>query len=95
MDEHDQEQAAGNLKSTKEERRMLHKIALIESISRKTADQLHQYLMDFAEGTHRMFWVDNRAYVEVHAMNDADLIRREFPALVRKTAQHNSARFPW
>lgn len=74
---------------------MLYKITLMESISCKTADQLHQYLMDFAEGTHRMFWVDNRAYVEVHRTKDADLIRREFPALVAGNAQFTAANFPW
>lgn len=74
---------------------MLHKIALMESISRKTADQLHQYLMDFAENTHRMFWVDNRAYVEVHATRDADLIRRQFPTLVTGNPRYTSSNFPW
>lgn len=73
---------------------MVQKIPLIESISRKTADQLHRYLMDFAADTHRMFWVDNRAYVEVLATKDADLIRREFPALVSGKSRL-AANFPW
>lgn len=74
---------------------MIQKITLIESISRKTADQLHQYLMDFAEGTHRLFWVDNRAYVEVHVPSDAELLRREFPALVGGAARYDGGSFPW
>lgn len=60
---------------------MFHKIAIIESTSRKAADQLHQYLMDFVDGTFRMFWLDNRAYVEVHAPKNAELIRRDFATL--------------
>lgn len=74
---------------------MIQKFTLIESISRKTASQLHQYLMDFAQDTHRLFWVDNRAYVEVHAPSDADVIRREFPALVGSAARYDEGRFPW
>jgi hypothetical protein len=74
---------------------MLQKIELIETISRKTADNLHRYLMDFAEGTHRLFWADNRAYVEVNRPNDAELLRRAFPRLVKNEARYSGATFPW
>lgn len=74
---------------------MLQQIALIEKISRQTTDILHQYLMDFGEGTHRMFWTDNRAYVEVNRPKDAELIRREFPRLVREETRYTGATFPW
>lgn len=74
---------------------MLQKIELIETISRKTAENLHRYLVDFAEGTHRLFWADNRAYVEVNRPNDAELLRREFPRLVKDDARYTGATFPW
>lgn len=74
---------------------MLQKIELIETISRKTADNLHRYLMDFAEGAHRLFWADNRAYVEVNRPNDAELLRREFPRLVKDKARYTGETFPW
>lgn len=74
---------------------MLQKIELIETISRKTADNLHRYLIDFAEGTHRLFWADNRAYVEVNRSSDAELLRREFPRLVKDHARYTAATFPW
>ena len=74
---------------------MLQQIALIETISRKTADHLHRYLMDFAEGTHRMFWSENRVYVEVNRPGDAELLRRQFPRLVEEDTRDTGATFPW
>lgn len=74
---------------------MLQKISLVKSVSRTTADQLHQYLMNFAVDTHRIFWVDDRAFVEIRAERDADLIRREFSALIQEKNDKNGVGFPW
>lgn len=74
---------------------MLHKIALVENVSRKTADHLHRYLMDFAEGTHRLFWAGKYAYVEVNRPNDAELLRREFPRMIKDETRYTGATFPW
>ncbi|GGD42153.1 hypothetical protein [Sinisalibacter lacisalsi] len=76
-------------------RQLRHQVALIESISRNTADLLHRYLEDFAEGTHRLIWADDRAYIEVDRGTDADLIRRQFPTLVGDRARFTGANFPW
>lgn len=74
---------------------MFQKIALTERISRNTADQLHRYMMDFAEGTHRLFWIDQRAYVEVDRESDAELVRRQFPKLVQSEPCYTGRTFPW
>lgn len=74
---------------------MFQKIALAERISRNTAEQLHRYMMDFAEGTHRLFWIEQRAYVEVDRESDADLVRRQFPKLVQAETHYTGNTFPW
>lgn len=74
---------------------MFQKIALAERISRNTAEQLHRYMMDFAEGTHRLFWIEQRAYVEVDRESDADLVRRQFPKLVQPETHSSGKSFPW
>lgn len=74
---------------------MFQRIALAERISRKTAEQLHRYLMDFAEGTHRLFWVEQRAYVEVDRKSDAELVKRQFPKLVEPEPRYSGRNFPW
>lgn len=74
---------------------MFQKIALAERISRQTADALHRYMMDFAEGTHRLFWVNQRAYVEVDCESDAELVRRQFPKLVQPEPRFTGRTFPW
>ncbi|TGD61620.1 hypothetical protein EYC08_18130 [Tabrizicola sp. WMC-M-20] len=73
---------------------MFQKIALAERISRNTAEQLHRYMMDFAEGTHRLFWIEQRAYVEVDRESDADLVRRQFPKLVQAETHYTGKTFP-
>lgn len=74
---------------------MFQKIALAERVSRKTAHELHRYMMDFAEGTHRLFWIEQRAYVEVDRQSDADLVRRQFPQLVQPEPRFTGRTFPW
>lgn len=74
---------------------MYQRIALIENISRTTADQLREYLTDFARGTHRLLWLNDRAFVEVSTPIDAELIRREFPNLVKQNFHYTGANFPW
>lgn len=77
------------------ERELTLKIALIENISRKTAQHLHQYLTDFTEGTARLLWTENRVYVEVARGEHADLLRRQFPTLIEDRVRYTGATFPW
>ncbi|NNU82104.1 hypothetical protein HMH01_16830 [Halovulum dunhuangense] len=74
---------------------MNQKIALVANISQKTALRLHRYLMDFSDGTHRLLWSGDRAYIEVECPRDAELIQREFPRLMRDGARYTGATFPW
>lgn len=74
---------------------MFKKIALNQRISRKTVGQIHRYLFDFGQGAHRVFWIDQRAYIETDCTEDVALLTEQFPTLVEGEIELKSHDFPW
>lgn len=61
---------------------MFRKIVLNERLSRKTVGHIHRYLFDFGQGAHRVFWINERAYLETDCVSDIDLLRDQFPTMI-------------
>lgn len=74
---------------------MFKKIALHERVSLITVAQLHRYLSDFGKGGHRVFWHGDRAFVEIEEAADLDLVRNQFPTMVRAEVHARGQGFPW
>lgn len=74
---------------------MFTKIALNKRLSRQTVSHIHQYLFDFGQGAHRIFWVDDRPYIEIDSTTDLALIRNQFPTMVQEEIDRNTHNFPW
>lgn len=70
-------------------------MALCERISRKTASQLHGYLSDFGQGTHRLIWNKGRGFIELENLSDVVLVREQFPSVVRAEMRPNPHDFSW
>lgn len=62
---------------------MFTKVALDPHLSRKTIGQIHRYIFDVGAGAHRIFWDEDRAYIETDDPADAALLQKTFPDMVR------------
>lgn len=74
---------------------MFTKIALNRRLSRKTVGFVHRYLFDFGQGSHRVFWVNQRAYIETDCPADVTLLRDQFPTMIDGEVDQGSHDFPW
>ena len=74
---------------------MFTKIVLKKQLSRKTVGDVHRYLFDFGQGAHRVFWVDEQAYLETDCTNDVTLLKEQFPSMVEAEVEKPSHSFPW
>lgn len=74
---------------------MHRKLALHHRISPATLSQLNAYLKDFANGGYRVFRNGGRAYVVLDCAADVDLLREQFPQIVREEVHSRIEGFPW
>ncbi|MFN4128823.1 MAG: hypothetical protein ACK4GC_03270 [Paracoccaceae bacterium] len=50
-------------------------------ISKKTMNDLHEYMRSFCPGKHSAFWVGDQVYLELSSTEALDLIRSQFPEI--------------
>ena len=50
-------------------------------ISRKTMNDLHEYMASFSPEPHKAFWVNDQAYLELASMEALELLRAQFPEI--------------
>lgn len=74
---------------------MFTKIALNQRLSRTTVGHIHRYLFDFGQGTHRVFWIGRRAYLETDCATDVALLRAQFPEVVEKEMRRGAHDLPF
>lgn len=74
---------------------MFTKIALNRRLSHKTVGFVHRYLFDFGQGAHRVFWVNQRAYIETDCPADVTLLRDQFSTMIDGEVDQGSHDFPW
>ncbi|MFN3276642.1 MAG: hypothetical protein ACK41U_18460 [Paracoccus sp. (in: a-proteobacteria)] len=50
-------------------------------ISRKTMNDLHEYMRSFCPDQHSAFWIGDQVYLELSSVEALDLIRAQFPEI--------------
>jgi hypothetical protein len=50
-------------------------------ISKKTMNDLNEYLRSFTPQRHSAYWVGDQAYLELASEEDLDLLRAQFPEI--------------
>lgn len=71
------------------------KYALNAGISRKTVKQIHSFLFEIGESNHRLFWINNRAFIETDRSSVCALLSQRFPTAVATEVNQRPHDFPW
>lgn len=50
-------------------------------ISRKTMNDLHEYMRSFSPEPHMAFWADDQAYLELTSPEALELLKAQFPEI--------------
>ncbi|TNH40070.1 hypothetical protein [Paracoccus haeundaensis] len=50
-------------------------------ISRKTMNDLHEYMRSFSPKPHMAFWADDQAYLELTSLEALELLKAQFPEI--------------
>lgn len=50
-------------------------------ISRKTMNDLHEYMTSFSPKPHSAFWAENQAYLELTSLESLELLKAQFPEI--------------
>ena len=50
-------------------------------ISRKTMNDLHEYMRSFSPKLHMAFWADDQTYLELSSLEALELLKAQFPGI--------------